>query len=843
MANYEQLKTAVNTVIRTNGNNEITGKILQSTLLSIINSVVTGSIFAGIATPSTNPGTPDANVFYLAMSSGIYSNFGGYVVGDNVVLFENKSGNWVGTNLSISIAGMLSVNYLTPQSINGLYYTDGHFAANANWRTTGQLDTTVNKQFNIKVTVIGTAQAIAGWDASGNFVSLQVGTFNGTYTVPDNIVKIAVTTQATAGIDYYCYGGITVLSLVNSIANYSNQIDAINSIIGTLPQQNILTADSINGYYNASGTLIATANWRTTGKVTKTTSIIDVKNVIEGIAIGVSGWKADNTYVVIQAATFSGKITLPDDIVYFQVSSRSLVGDVYYCYLVKTIGEMLGSETATIQLLQTQLDYNTANRSENKLTFNSETGYYLADGTKSSGANWRTTGRIEVVAGELIQVVNVISGTIAIGLGGWDASGNFIVIEQTTFNGTYTVPDNIVAIQVSTRALATDVFSCYITYNKTIGQWILELRENVAYLLSVIGSIGANRNIVSFVPPTTYAVIGEQLRIYPYNLIAVNDNDLSVDVWLNKQYANEEASFLANPQANETLTYKLRNYDGNNVTLGTTNLQVLSPSNPTSKLFALCIGDSLTEADNGIWVNEFSRLLTGVGDSIPNGNPAKAFSNIQVIGTLGNRPVKHEGRGGWTLYNYLNTQANNAFYNPAKSKFDLDYYLNQNGFYTQGVAANGSNLIITIMLNWNSVYNHTDAQFTGWYNELLGLIHTSHPQARCMIVGINTPPSKNYKSYTGNRNISRAGIMLDCIRFEKMIQAIATNASNSSFTKHIPLLPFFCADESYPTLTTVKKNLRSSNTTLVYTDYVHPNTTGYGQIADIVYRAFCSYLV
>ena len=63
MGNYEQLKQAVADVIKTNANQEITGEILQNALLSIISTVGGNATFAGIATPETNPGTPDQNVF------------------------------------------------------------------------------------------------------------------------------------------------------------------------------------------------------------------------------------------------------------------------------------------------------------------------------------------------------------------------------------------------------------------------------------------------------------------------------------------------------------------------------------------------------------------------------------------------------------------------------------------------------------------------------------------------------------------------------------------------------------------------------------------------------------
>ena len=66
MANYQELKDAISEVIKTNGNQEITGAVLQNALLSIINNVGKYSTFIGIARTKSNPGTPDGNVFLIA---------------------------------------------------------------------------------------------------------------------------------------------------------------------------------------------------------------------------------------------------------------------------------------------------------------------------------------------------------------------------------------------------------------------------------------------------------------------------------------------------------------------------------------------------------------------------------------------------------------------------------------------------------------------------------------------------------------------------------------------------------------------------------------------------------
>ena len=94
MGNYEELKAAVASVIKTNGNQKITGQVLQNTLTTLISQVGANATFAGIATPETAPGTPDQNVFYIAGQSGVYSNFDGYKLEDEIVLFLNESRSW-----------------------------------------------------------------------------------------------------------------------------------------------------------------------------------------------------------------------------------------------------------------------------------------------------------------------------------------------------------------------------------------------------------------------------------------------------------------------------------------------------------------------------------------------------------------------------------------------------------------------------------------------------------------------------------------------------------------------------------------------------------------------------
>ena len=102
MSNYSALKTAIQQAVYTNNNNEITGAGLQAVLLQIVNTVGDGYVFKGVATAGTTPGTPDANVFYIA-SAGTYTNFGSsYTVPEDSIGVFMYNGSWTHTSLPLS---------------------------------------------------------------------------------------------------------------------------------------------------------------------------------------------------------------------------------------------------------------------------------------------------------------------------------------------------------------------------------------------------------------------------------------------------------------------------------------------------------------------------------------------------------------------------------------------------------------------------------------------------------------------------------------------------------------------------------------------------------------------
>lgn len=71
----------------------------SNTIASIVNA---GYVFAGVATSSTNPGIPDAKVFYIANGKGTYTNFGSLEVTEDevVVLYWDSAWHKISTGIA-----------------------------------------------------------------------------------------------------------------------------------------------------------------------------------------------------------------------------------------------------------------------------------------------------------------------------------------------------------------------------------------------------------------------------------------------------------------------------------------------------------------------------------------------------------------------------------------------------------------------------------------------------------------------------------------------------------------------------------------------------------------------
>ena len=110
MTMWDELKASITETIKQNGNNEITGNILQNVLLTMVSALGENAQMAGEATPTTNPGTPDNKVFYVAQQPGVYSNFGGYTLQSGTIAFLFwDSEQWLATTVTIGELNAIAV--------------------------------------------------------------------------------------------------------------------------------------------------------------------------------------------------------------------------------------------------------------------------------------------------------------------------------------------------------------------------------------------------------------------------------------------------------------------------------------------------------------------------------------------------------------------------------------------------------------------------------------------------------------------------------------------------------------------------------------------------------------
>ena len=82
MADYSALKATIDASINTNGQQAITGAILNDVLNEMVDVLGEGYTFLGVATISTNPTTPEGKAYYLAGAAGTYRNFGNITINE-----------------------------------------------------------------------------------------------------------------------------------------------------------------------------------------------------------------------------------------------------------------------------------------------------------------------------------------------------------------------------------------------------------------------------------------------------------------------------------------------------------------------------------------------------------------------------------------------------------------------------------------------------------------------------------------------------------------------------------------------------------------------------------------
>ncbi len=600
-----------------------------------------------------------------------------------------------------------------------------------------------------------------------------------------------------------------------------------------------------NGFLNSAGAFSASANWRATDYIAVTPGTEwQYKGLTNGSSFAVMGYNDANTFIsaILTQVDYHlayQTFTIPAGITKIRASARMLGGDVFSLMSPALVDAV---NVSGLPALESTVSANKANLDFVVSNFDYATtpsaGYIGTNGAFVVAANWRATPFVAVKAGDKIQYKGNASLS-AVAVVAYDASQSFLSIlydaDDTATLTDISIPSGVAYIRSSARMLPGDTF----------------IANVINFKLST-GS-GAAENIRFFSPKVAWAKQGDEFRMYPGGIVSKNYKDRHIDVLTDMINSNEDfISYSPGGADNDKVikTY-LRGLDGGLTLMGNTTVKITHVTqSPASAVNVICLGDSLTygAANAGIagaYPNEFSRRLTGTGTALMTGaqSPAAlALTNIYFRGTLGDQPIKHEGRGGWGINTYLTLASQsadtNAFWNPGTLQFDLSYYLTQNSFNaaqtTGGVDATGSNLVIYLFLGWNHVYSGTVAAAQTYLNTMLDLIHTQKSGCKIKLLGMQTPPDRNLKSTRGN--VSPEQVMREAIiPYAEAWQASAE--ARSSWVEFVPIAPFFHPEGCYPVSNKVI-HPRSATTYPYSTDYVHPDKPGYAQIADVCYYNF-----
>lgn len=101
MAQYSNLKAYIEEKIYENGTQAITGDILQDVLKVMTDDLGEFYQTGGVASPSTDPGIPDAKVIYFATEAGTYTNFGGITLAAGEVALLIFETSWTKETLNV----------------------------------------------------------------------------------------------------------------------------------------------------------------------------------------------------------------------------------------------------------------------------------------------------------------------------------------------------------------------------------------------------------------------------------------------------------------------------------------------------------------------------------------------------------------------------------------------------------------------------------------------------------------------------------------------------------------------------------------------------------------------
>ena len=379
-------------------------------------------------------------------------------------------------------------------------------------------------------------------------------------------------------------------------------------------------------------------------------------------------------------------------------------------------------------------------------------------------------------------------------------------VSMTTWVDHYTIPSGVSYIRVTAVKLP-DQFqieygarTSYVPYSATT-----YLNGVKVYSDDVVS---ANRDYL-VLPSKMYGVQNKEYDIFLKNVIVGNYNKFIVGKSGTGEQLSRRIRYIISPAGATNTSITL--YDDIYNEIQTKNISYVNANanaHSGETLKVLVIGDSFINSGyvTGGLIRDFDEDV----------------ATLQLLGTLGTTPNLHEGRNGWSSYEYTHESSVGSVSNPFINNgvFDFGHYISANNISTPDY------VIINLGINdgWKDMHGTTTAE------NLQTMINSIHAYNSSIKVIIGTTPSP----YLGD---AENGYLLELLTNRKrqmLTRNVLENITESATVIICPTHLNFDTDYNF-NMSTITKNGQNSETIPYCSDDTHPAHTGFYQIADSYY--------
>jgi len=271
MANYSNLLATIAANIYQNNNNEVTADMVKTAMDAVVSCIGNGYLYKGVATPATDPSTPDEKVFYLASEAGTYTNFGGIVVELNEVAILKGSGtSWskevdnaaVSDGTARIVARGVYVDYKHLAELAGSPATFTSYKASPNFDALHIRLASGRGKLSVTGAVLGRFMYFSEADLiPANYLGQNTtgNILNGAKYVVINLTRSLNTAGYANLLIYQDQNYVYTPDFYSIFGNYIHEVPTGKNYIDA--------ANLLNGYQIASGSVVANANGKMSNKL------------------------------------------------------------------------------------------------------------------------------------------------------------------------------------------------------------------------------------------------------------------------------------------------------------------------------------------------------------------------------------------------------------------------------------------------------------------------------------------------------------------------------------------------------------------------------------------------